>query len=997
MPSTAQWIFAPFRLDPDNGCLWYGDEVVVLKPKTFAVLQYLVAHAGQLISKETLLDACWPETAVGDAVLKVCISELRKALRDMVKAPRFIATIHRRGYRFVAQVTRAEASTMGRATTPPLSMTSVLSVTHGPQSTVYHPVAPPVPLVERETALHHLHAALTRAQQGMRQTVFVTGEAGIGKTAVVETFVAQAAAAESLWLACGQCVEHYGTGEAYLPVLDALGQLCGTPGGERLVALLRQNAPTWLAQMPWLLSSADREALQHELQGATRERMLREFAEVVDTLTAESPVMLVIEDLHWSDYATLDLVAFLARRRTPARLLVLGTYRPVEVLVQGHPLRTVTQELRRQGLGTEISLAVLSASAVAGYLEARCPGHGFPDALVPWLHRRTDGNPLFLVTLMAALMARGVIVEREGRWTLVGALEATVGEVPEGLRRLLEQQLERLSAAEQQVVGVASVAGVTFSAATVAAGLEATVASSEEGCDALVRWQVLRPIGLATWPDGTVATRYEFVHALYQQAAYERLGVGQRTRMHQRLGARLEQAYRPQVEEIAVELSVHFERGHDAPRAVRYWQQAAENAVRRSAHQEVIGAVRRALALLSLLSDTPERTRQELGLQTILAQALGATQGFGSLEMEQAYARARELGLQVGDTPQLCTVLWGLWRLYHARGALQTAQQFGEQLLSLAHRQHDPTIFLGAHFALGGSLLFRGECALAHTHASQGLALYDPQYHRTLAFRYGEDPGVGCHAYSALTLWLLGYQAQALTTMHSALALAQEIAHPFSLGRACHWLTLLYLVRGEARPALEQAAAMMALATTQGFPHWAALGTCWHGKALAMQGHSEEGLRQMRQGLAAWHATGAQVGSPVMLALLAEAHGHGGQVDEGLRLLTEAWVVVDRTGERWWEAELHRITGELLLRQEPSDASQAETCFHQALAVARHQQTKFWELRAITSLARLWQRQGKNAVARQLLAEVYGWFTEGFDTADLQAARRLLDALHERP
>jgi DNA-binding winged helix-turn-helix (wHTH) protein/predicted ATPase len=971
--SSSQWCFDRFRLDPDNARLWRDAEVVPLPSKAFDVLHYLVTHPDRLVTKDELLDVAWSATAVTDAVVRVAIATLRKVLGDTAHTPRFIATVSRRGYRFLAPVTPVHAI---EPSAPPLPLQ----------------LASPPLLIEREAVLHQLQAHLARARQGIRQVVFITGEPGMGKTTVVEAFTAQAAAQAPLWVAYGQCVEHYGPGEAYLPILEALGQLCRIPEGVRLVTLLRQQAPTWLGQMPWVLSAADRERLQHEMHWATRERMLREFAEVMDALTAETLLLLILEDLHWSDYATLDLLALLARRRTPARLFVLGTYRPVEVIVHGHPLRTVTQDLQRYGQGTELALAVLSTAAVAAYLAACYPGHRFPETLIRWLHRHTEGNPLFLVTLVTALAARGLLAEREGHWILAGDLETVALEVPEGLRPLLEQQFEHLPMQEQQVAEVASAAGGTFSAAVVAAGLEARVAHTEEHCDALVRRQVLRPVGLETWPDGTVAARYAFVHALYQQAAYERLGVGQRAHVHQRLGVRLELAYGLRVEEVAVELAVHFERSHDVPRAVRYWQQAAVNAVRRSAHQEVIGAVQRALALLPLLPDTPERTRQELALQVALSPALATARSFGASEAERAYSRARELAMQVGDTAQLCAVLWGLWRLYQARAELQMAQQLGEQLLSLAHRQHDATLFLGAYCALGGALLFRGEYVSAHTHASQGMALYDPQQHHVLTFPYGEDPGAGCHAYRAIALWLLGYPDQALTAMHATCTLARDLAHPFSLGRALHWLTFLHLVRREAAAAQEQAEAVIALAIAQGFPQWEALGTCWRGWALTMQGHREEGTTQIRQGMAVMEATGA-LGKPVFLALLAEAHGDEGQIDEGLLLLTDALATVDNTGERWWEAELYRLQGELLLRQGVPNIPQAEACLHQALVVARRQQARSWELRAATSLTRLWQQQGKAADARQLLAEVYGWFTEGFGTTDMHTARILLDRL----
>jgi predicted ATPase/DNA-binding winged helix-turn-helix (wHTH) protein len=950
---------------------------VALSPKAFDMLHYLVTHAGRLVTKDELLDAIWPQAAVSEAVVRVTIGALRKALGDTIQPPRFIATVPRRGYRFLASVTLVAIETPIPWPDPSATLSPVL----------------PSLLVEREAVLQRLWEAWTYACQGQRQVVWVTGEAGIGKTAVVEAFRSRVAKAPAVLLAAGQCVEHYGSEEAYLPVLEALGHLCRAPDGDSLIALLHQHAPTWLVQMPWLLSAARREQLHYELQGVTRERMLREFAEVVDTVTRETPLVLLLEDLHWSDYATLDLLALLARRRTPACLLMIGTYRPGEALVSHHPLHTVIQDLQRHGYATELPLGPLSVEAVATYLALRFPQSQFPTALTLWLHERTDGNPLFLVTLVQALTEQGVLHEHDGCWTMQGRIQTFAREVPASLRQMLEQQITRLRPEAQRVLEVASADGVEFVTTAVASGAEMDIDLVEERCEELASQQLLRPLGVAPWPSGTVTTRYAFQHALYQQVVYERLGAGRRIRLHQRLGECLEAAYGAQASEVAAELAVHFEQGRDYHRAVQYLQQAGENAIRLCANQEAVRLLTKGLELLTNLQRTPEHTRQELALQATLGRALAATRGFASAEAEQAYVRAWRLSLQVDDTEQLCTVLWGLWRLYNARAASQKAQQLGEQLLHLAQRQHDPAIFLGAHCALGGTLLFRGELRQAQAHASQGMALYDIQRHRALAFLYGEDPGVGCHEYGALALWLLGYPDQALTTMHTALALAQELPHPFSMGHALHGLAYLHGLRRETDAVREQAKAIQALATMQGFPLWGAAGTIWHGWVLAMQDHSEAGIRQLRQGMAAWDATGTQWPSPVYLAWLAEVLGHGGQVDEGLRLLTEALAVMDTTGERWWEAELHRLQGELLLRQAIADVRQAEACLHQALVVARHQQARSWELRAATSLTRLWQQQGKRDDAYELLAPIYGWFTEGFDTADLQAARVLLEEL----
>ena len=955
MPSASQWVFGPFRLDTTNECLWHGTDTVALKPKTFAVLQYLVAHAGQLVTKAALLDAVWPETAVSDGVLKVCIAELRKALGDRVQTPQFIATAHRRGYRFVAPVTGIDAL-LERPATPPNTVPPAPS-----RADAFIPNSLPLPvrlsvtLVERDEVLAHLHTAWTQARQGQRQFVFITGEAGIGKTAVVEAFMTQVAIDPTVWLAQGQCVEQYGTGEAYLPILEALGQLCRPPQGERLVALLRQQAPTWLGQMPWLLTPEDRDRLHDELHGTTRARMLRELATVLDTLTAATPLVLVLEDLHWSDYATLDLLAFLARRHTPAQLLVLGTYRPVEMIMQEHPLRTVVYELQRQGYGREIALESLSAGAVATYLTARFPAHQFPDGLAVWLQRHTDGMPLFLVTLVASWVARGILTAQENRWRLTAELAHLETEVPEGLRPLLEQQIARLAPAARRVVEVASLAGVEFAAPTVAAGLGTNVEEVETECDALVRQGLLRSVGVTTWPDGTPAMQYAFVHALYQHIAAQRLGDGHKLRLHQRLGLRLEMAYGGRVGEIAAELAEHFVRGQDTERAIHYLHTAGVQAQHRSAHQEACRHFTQGLTLLATLPETPARAHDELQFHCALGTSLIATRGFAATAVEQTYARARELCQQLQDMQQLVPVLVGLWGLYDVRDQLPQARDMGEQLLALAHRQHDQALLVPAHRMLGEPLFWLGEFCAARAHLEQGIALYDPQQHRAHGLRYGHDAGTSCLGFLARVLWHLGYPDQALRRSREALALAEELGHPFSLAFTLRQTVGLSLLCREAHEVLTRTQRLLTLATEYGFAQMVASGTHDRGWALAMQGHVAEGIALIRQGYAAFRATGGERGS--LLALLAEALGKAGEAKEGLRVLAEGLAWVEQHGERVHEAELYRLKGELLLALSGDNTTAAHSCFQQALHVARQQQAKALELRAAMSLGRLWQQQ----------------------------------------
>jgi predicted ATPase len=408
---------------------------------------------------------------------------------------------------------------------------------------------------------------------------------------------------------------------------------------------------------------------------------------------------------------------------------------------------------------------------------------------------------------------------------------------------------------------------------------------------------------------------------------------------------------------------------------------------------EAISHLTQALELLQTLPATPERNQQELTLHIALGASLIATKGYAAPEVAQTYTRARQLCQHLDDPRQLFPVLRGLWGYYLVRAELQTAHSLGEQLLAMARQVQNPAMLVAAHRALGATLFHLGRSASAHTHLAQGIALYDPQQHHAAAFLYGEDAGVVCRILDALTLWRLGYSDQGWVRNDEALVLAQQSTHPFSLGFAWSCAAWLHKLRREERAAQERAEAAISLATEQGFPYWRAHSSIHRGWALAQQGQAQQGIEQIHQGLTAWQATGAEGMRPYFLALLAEAYGTIGQPGAGLTVLAEALTLADKTGELWYEPEIYRLKGALLLQQSADNHAETQACFHRALDIARSQQAKSLELRAATSLSRLWQQQGKRNEARQLLAEVYSWFTEGFDTRDLREAKALLDEL----
>ena len=507
------------------------------------------------------------------------------------------------------------------------------------------------------------------------------------------------------------------------------------------------------------------------------------------------------------------------------------------------------------------------------------------------------------------------------------------------------------------------------------------------------RQYFLRPAGYSEWPDGTQAARYGFRHALYQYLWNERVPISQRQQFHLRIGERLEKGYGSQASEVAAELAVHFEEGRDYKRAVAYLQHAARNALRRSAHSEAANLLAKGIKLLKTLPETPERIQQELILHLARGGPLIATEGYGAPEVETTYARAFELCQQSKETPYLVQAQQGLAAFYSVRGQFQKARQLGEQCLASAKQMEDPSRLLRAEWILGQTLAHLGDFVSACQHVEHALALYDPRQHRSPVL---QDLGVTSHSYLAWGFWFLGYPEQALATNQKALTLAQELSHSFSVAYALIFAAGIHQFCGDGQKAREMAEKAITLCREHEFPMWLAFGEIVRGWALVRQGREEEGVAQILQGLTAWKATGAEASRPLALAMLAEAYGRVGKIEEGLSILEEALTIVHENEERYYEAELYRLKGELTLQQPGGRKSrsgvqrEAEKCFLQAIDIARHLSMKSLELRAVMSVSRLWKQQGKTTEARQMLAEIYGWFTEGFDTADLREAKTLL-------
>jgi predicted ATPase len=840
------------------------------------------------------------------------------------------------------------------------------------------------PLVGREQEVALLRERWAQVKEGVGQVVLLSGEAGIGKSRLVEILKEQVAAEPQAWLTPCQCSPYYQHTALY-PILDLLERVVlrfereespqqklnklegflvqyGLPLAEVLplfTALLSLPLPGDYAPLP----------TPPEQQ---KQQTLHVLLTILLRIAAQQPVLLVMEDLHWVDPSTLELLSLLVDQGPTARILAVFTCRP-----DFSPPWTGRSHL------TQVTLNRLPRWQAAEMTGRVAHGKALPPEVVAQVVAKTDGVPLFVEELTKMVLESGLLREIEGRYELSGPLPPLA--IPTTLHDSLMARLDRL-ATVKAMAQLGATLGREFSYELLQAVAPWDQGTLQQGLHQLVAAEFLYQQGLP--PQAT----YRFKHALIQDAAYQSLLRSSRQQYHQHIAQVLEARF-PDIRETQPELLAHHytEAGLMA-QAIPYWQQAGQRALWRSANVEAIEHLTRGLDILKTLPDTPEHAQRELDLQVALGPALMATKGLAALEVEYTYTRARELCHQMGETPQLFPVLMGLCIFHRQRGAFQTACQVGKQCLALAQHVDEPALLLEAHCALGIPLFYLGELALSRFHLEQGNALYDLQQDRSHAFRYGLDPGVNC-LLVAWPLWLLGYPDQALERSREALTLGQELSHPYSLAYALQSAMRLHRFRREVQAAREQAEALVTLSNQQGFAQWLAGGTMMCGWALTAQGQEGEGMAQMHHGLTAWRAMGIEVGLPYWLTMLAEAYGSTGQVEAGRRVLAEALALIDTTEERWWEAELHRLKGELLLALSMDNAAEAEACFHQALDVARRQQAKSLELRAAMSLSWLWQQQDKRDEARALLAPVYGWFTEGFDTADLQEAKALLTSL----
>ncbi len=938
--------FGPFRLDRAGERLYWRDRPVRLRPKAFAVLAYLAARPQRLVTRHELLAAVWPDVSVSESTLTGCVREIRHTLRDPHGRPRYIETVPRRGYRFIA----LEADEPSPATGP-------------------------APLVGRDEALARLTAAFARARDGARTVALVRGEAGIGKTSLVEHFVAAARSRHDVEVATGQCVDG-GAGEPFLPVLEAIGRLCRDAGDDRTAEALRRHAPHWAEQLPGLARPTNG-AAPPRLRG--RERLLGELGSALEVLTTDRPLLLVLEDLHWSDPSTLDLVALLARRRSAARLLLIATLRDGDATTPQR-VESLARELIARTDAVEIALDRLDERAVSAYL-GLAAGTSAPASLVGWLARRTGGNPFFLVETVARLRDEGALALGDGRCEMTGLLDAFDADLPGGVRPFLDKQVDALDAGDARLLEAASASGQQFSAAEVAAAGQHELIAVEDRLEALARRGVIvEGAGVAEWPDGTLCGRYRFLHALYRDALYARLGPARRVETHARIGRRLESGRRDEADTIANTLALHFELGRDGPRAARYHTLAAEHALRRSAPEEAIESARAGLRHTTQLERT-KRDETELRLQLVLGGALTPLRGLGAAETATAFERALELCRRLDDTHHLAPALWGHAACHSMRADMRAARRIVSELLEHSQRGRDDGFEIVALNGLANLSYYMGDFAGCRASAQQVLERYEPSRHRGNTGYFGLDLGVNAAAIAALNEWHFCDPAASAERTAQAVALAQAVDDPYSLAHAHAFGAIACSLFGDAATAAHAERAD-AIAREHGFPLWA--GVARFARAWS-QPPSPDTLAEMAAAVATIEKTGTMGLTYFRLGMARNAL-LGGNPARARELAQAGLALAEHSGERNAEPAL-RLVHSLV---QPGDA--AEAGIRAALELARALGSLALELQCAGFLAQRLVATDRGSEAGRLLAPVLARVPSAFQTGDARLARALLES-----
>jgi class 3 adenylate cyclase/predicted ATPase len=841
------------------------------------------------------------------------------------------------------------------------------------------------PFVGREHELTLLLDRWEQATGGEGQVVVLSGEPGIGKSRITQALRERIAGEPHTRLRY-QCSPHH-TNSALHPIIAQLELAAGFGLGdtperklEKLEALLAQTSVDIHAVAPLfaaLLSmpTADRYPPLDITPQRQKERTLEALADQLIGLAARQPVLLILEDAHWIDPTTTEFLAQVVDRVQDAPVLVVVTFRPeFKPPWVGH------------GHVTALALNRLGRRHCAAMAENVTAGKVLPAVLRDEIIAKTDGVPLFVEELTKSVIESRLLSDAGDRYELTGPLPALA--IPATLTDSLMARLDRLVSAKE-VAQIGAVIGREFSYDLLASASDLTDRQLRDALAQLVDSQ------LAFQRGSPPRASYTFKHALVQDAAYASLLKSRRRQFHARIAKELETRFPDKVVSEPEVLAHHCTQAGLEEEAIRYWGRAGERAAERSANHEAIAHFSKGIGLLHGLPEGKERDRRELELLIALGPQLMMTRGLVSKEVESTYNRARDLSRKIGNISQRFTALWGLWHMNELRAEWKQALSLAEELMGLARQQEDAGLLLQAHHAEWSTRLFQGDLVGAREHADHGCRLYDFTQHRNHALAYGgHDPGVCARQVHAVAQSVLGFPEQALASADEGIRLANRLDHPASQACVHVFAGLANQIHRRAQATKVHADAAVAIAEAHKILPFAQMGRILRGWAKVESGAAREGVRELEAILAPARAkTRKRALLPLYLGLLADAYLRLGQIESGLAALDEAFAKVALQDEHFWEPELHRLKAALLDSGQQPDEALGQACLEKAIEIARGQRAKAFELRAATDLARLWQRQGRIAEARDLLAPIYDWFTEGFDTADLKNAKGLLDKL----
>jgi hypothetical protein len=872
--------------------------------------------------------------------------------------------------------------------------------------------------VGREQEREQLRGAYARVKEGRGQIVAITGEPGIGKSCLADDFLAELkTTGEWPILARGRCSERLAGAEAYLPILESLDSLLRRRSGPSLDTTIRTVAPTWhglvaTSSMETSVSSDERK-LREQAPAASQGRMKRELGVLFEELSRVRPVVVYLDDLHWADVSTIDILNYLAGRLAELRVLILVNYRPSDMALARHPFLGIRNELQARGLFEEIGLGFLEPSDVARYLALQFPGHAFPPPFAALIHGKTEGSPLFMADVVRYVRDTGGIVELDGVWSLARTLPEVPRDLPESVRGMIARKIAQVDEQDRMLLLAASVQGSAFDSATVARATGLDPGVVEERLDVLERVHVFVQRGEEReLPDRTITLGYRFVHVLYQNVLYASLQPTRRALLSGKVAHALVASHGAQAASFAGQLALLFESAREFSESAQYFFLAARHAADLFAFREALGLADRGLEALGALPDGPLRQQQELGLQMVRGLALRSVKGWAAPELEATFARARQICQQLQDAPELFPALWNLTFFHMIRGNLGLVREQLPTLTAQAEASARPDFLMAVRHIGGVAHEFMGDL-LESTRLLEGArALHEPGRHRDYTATFGIDPGMVARAMSSRPLWALGFPDRALERSRETIALCRSQRQPVTLVFALVVAQGIHLYRGELSDAIALGDEIVALCREYEFPQEAEWARAFQGSALASlempqdwlesgrdsawdmrepAGAPHQGIEQLRHSLAELEALKSGLVRTTFLALLADALRRGGYATEGFAAVDEGFAHADRTLEHGFLGELHRIRGNLLRLK--GDDIAAEASLRLAIRDARDRQARSFELRAATDLARLLLPAGRGAEGAGILRPVHDWFTEGSATADLVAARAHLSEM----